>query len=441
VLSVAERIVTILGGLRRRLVLTRAAEAAAVAGAVGGVTAAALMAAWILAGRYPLAASALSGALAVAGVFLAARPAWRERLHPARPVQWLLTLLLAVCGLAGAVLVLGGAFVAVQKNWLLLVLPASAAGGAAACLVSPAPLSSVAVWADHQARLRERLSTAWELIQRRQQSGFAQAVRRQALAAAEDIRPGGIRFWTRTRATLGALLLAVAAAGMMLPWEVLESPALRQQRLWRQVGPQAGQSLEEQLAVLEKDLLAGSPQVAGQVARLAELARQLRAARPEDARQWRARAAELDQVVQAIRRAVESGQLTGAARQQAEQLIRALEDVSAQLAEGMAAGTTELAGGQVRQPPGSERPFAPSTRQAPRGWTTVYNPRYALLATAPGAETATSPAGIEVESPPVAGEPYEQAWQQARRRAAQAAARADVPPQYRQLIRDFFADR
>ena len=232
------------------MLAARAAEAAAVGGIAGGLTAAALMAARILLGRYPAGAVALCALPLVAGLIVAASRRSRAALHAQSPVAWAAAAVLLGCGAGGLAAALAGLFEHVPKNWLFLILPAGSLLPAVVAVASAAPLGRVAMDVDRRADLGERLSTAWELLAREDDAPFAAAVQGQAIdqLARRDLKH--VRFWNRTRATIGALGLAALGACLMLPWAPLETPEAARARRWQAVSRRAGESLTQPLAVL-----------------------------------------------------------------------------------------------------------------------------------------------------------------------------------------------
>lgn len=425
----ADQIVAILNRFRRRLVLVRVAEAAGVAAAGGGLTASGLMGAWVLAGRYPLAAAGLCAAVLGAGVAVSVWRRVRTGLHPEPLVQWIVALVPAVAGAAGGGCVLAGVTAAVAKNSLAMIVPGAAALAVAAVLWRAASLASVAASVDARAGLRERLRTALETPADETDESFAVAVRAQAVQAASHPDVRAVRFWTRSRATIGAVGLALAATALMLPWEPLLSPAAAETRRWRQVGSQAGRSLEEALAALVDPAAGGDAEIASHVGRLEQLASALQSARPVRGGAWRETALDLDRVTAALRRAVASGRLDAATAEKMTRLADALERIGAEIALKMGGEDVARANDGAVPPP----PPAPTT--GPAGWTTVYDPRYATLATMPATGAATVPMGAA----PVVGQSFDAAWADAQARANRALDRGNVPAEYRQLVRDFFA--
>jgi len=433
---VADQVLTILSRLRRRIVALRTAEAAAFGATVAALVCVFVMAGWVLAGRYALAAAAVCAVPLLGGLAVAASRRLRGRLAAEALLRWYGAALPAGIGAAAVACTLTGAYARLPKNAIILLIPASAAVAAALTLLRRPSLRAVAASVDQTARLRERLSTAWELSEAGDDSAFSQAVRSQAEAAAgpRDLRR--VSFWQRTSATVAALGLSIVAAALMLPWQPLRPPDAALEQRWQQVGGRAGASLQEQLAALEREGIADRAEIAPTIARLRELAGRLRSARPTDARQWSGQVVELEQLTRAVRRAVDSGQLEPAAARRLAELTDALDQLAAEIAEDMGGQVEYAASADSQAPP----PPQPSSRPAVPGYATVYNPDYAALArpattdTAPGADADEQPAIAAVRQVP-----FEQAWAAARRRAAEAISRRDVPAEYRQLVADFFA--
>ncbi len=427
---------SILGGFRRRLVIVRAVEAGAVGGTAGALSAAAMMGGWTLAGKFALAAALLCALPLAAGMVLAITRRLRSGLHSDRLTQWFVIILLAVCGLAGLLCVLTGAYVNLSKNWLFLIFPAGAFLAFTVTLIRPAALRDVAVLVDRRADLRERLSTALELVQSDERSSFAQAVHAQALAAADKRDFRRVGFWTAARATGGALGLAVVAAVLMLAVEPLESPSAAQQRHWRSISSQAGEKILKQLAAV-KAQTADDSAIAEQIHRLEKLAVALHAAEPGEAKRWRGKVVELDEITEALREVVRSGRVDASTAERIGRLIDAIERVAAGIAEGMGGGEYARAGRGWRGRGVRNHVSRPGTNvaantaaTAPYAPLTVYNPLRTPPTATAATDTATAGRNVQI--------PYDQAWADARRRAVEAMDKGAVPAEYRRLVRDFF---
>ena len=437
-----DRILSILGGFRRRLVIVRAVEASAVGGTAGALSAAALMGGWTLAGRFALAAVLLCALPLAAGMVLAVSRRLRNGLHSERLIKWFVIILLTACGFAGFLCVLTGMYVNLSKNWLFLIFPAGALLAFVITLTRGAVLRHVAVLVDRRADLRERLSTALEIIESGESEAglpFARAVHEQAIAAADEPRLGRVGFWNQTRATGGAFGLAMVAAVLMLAVEPLESPLAAQQRRWRSVSSQAGENILKQIEAMNALATADDSAIAEQIHRLEKLADSLRAAEPADAKQWHGKVVELEEITEALREAVRSDKVDANTAERIGRLINSLERVAAGIAEGMGDNEYARAGdGRLgravadhfveRVPP----LFGGTTLHSVPAYAplTVYNPLQTPPVTT--ATNDTPPDTINVQIP------YDRAWADARRRAAEAMDKGTVPAEYRRLVRDFF---
>ncbi len=430
----ADQVLTILKRLRRRLVATRALEDAAAGAVVGGFAAAAVMAGCILAGRYRVASAVLCALPLVGGAILAAWPGLAGRLGCVGPLRWVLAGVLLGGGGAGT----GAALAApAVKNWLVLIAPVAAGLAAVVRVLRGASLQSVAVRVDLAAATAERLSTALELRASQAETAFARAVGEQAARLAESDRLRRLRFATGWRRRLGGAGLALAACVLMLPWEPLQPAEASLARRWEQGARQAGEILRQPMAATEIARLAASGRLRAALERLADLSVALRAARPEDAARWKGKVVELEQVAAALRRALASETMDARTRARLERLLLAVEAAGLRIAEAMGEPTSMqralLAGGEgPAYEPGRHLRMPES---APAGWTSVYNPRYAELASAP---FTTGPARA-MPGVSTAEVPYDEAWANARRRAARDLARRTVPARYRDLVRRYFA--
>ena len=426
-----ERIVNILNGFRRRLVAVRAAEAAGVAATISALTAATLMAARILVGVHPSASMALAGALAATGILLAAFPAGRRMLGRDAWSGWALSALLAGLGIVSMAAVAVGVFSIVPKNSLVLLVPACGLAAAVVACLRGAPMGEVVTDLDRQGRLAERLSTAWELRDRND-APFVRAVHDQAAQAIAGGRLGRVRFWTRTRATLGALGLAMVAMAVMLLWTPLESPAVVQQRRWRQVAPMAGEVLGAELEAALANSRDAPQALSAVLRRLEVVAEGLKSAAPDDAKRWDAHVLDLTQAARTLRRFLREGGGDAETRQRLRRLLGVIEQAAADLAAGMGDG----GGGRGADPidPDTVK-IAAAPDQSPSGWTTVYNPAYADLV-----DPSAAPAGDDDDDPVAAHQwPYDRQWMLARARAARAVETGEVPWEYRDLVEGFFA--
>ena len=416
-----EGLVAILTRQRRRMVAVRAAEAFAVGGVASALAAAAIMAGRIVVGRYPLAAGALCSLPLLGGMALAASRRARAGVHAQAPVAWAIAVTMIICGGAAAAATVTSTLILLPKNWCVLVVPFGALPPVVLALAFAARLQTVARDVDGRAGLSERLTTAWELASSEGDSAFAAAVEAQAIEHTSR-RLGGVRYWTRTRATIGALGLAVLTVALMLPWESLETPQAARDRRWRAASARAADALLGPLATLADSIVADRPALAEDVRRLEGLARLLADGRPELAADWQGRVVDLDNLAASLREAMQSEDLTPAARERIMALLSAIEQASADIVASMGPEAPDRHA--ARAPSETARP---AEAVGPTGWVSVYDPRYAAT-TAPSVDTSSQPAL-----------PFDQAWANARRRAAESLRADGIPAKYRPLIRDFFA--
>jgi hypothetical protein len=411
---------------RRRLILARSARAAMVGATAAGFTAAAIMAAWVLAGRFPFIGLALALLPAVAATALAVLRRARQALHESLAAAWLILGLAGLASLLAAGAIATARFQYVPNNLIPVLIPLFALAAAAAVAARPPSMQEVARRLDQATHLHDRLATAWELKDR-QDDPYLAAVRSQVLSARQSHRLE-VRFWRPSGRQIGLLGLALLAAALMLPWEMLQSPQAIQQRLWRQACLPAAHMLEAELDALDASKLAADPQLAGKIAKLAGLAERLRAAKSQDASDWQGRIIEMDELTAALREALAKSTLDEASKRQLERMIASLEQVAADLAETMASpGGPE----KVVQPRAGQESVA--GKDAPGVGAVVFNPDYqpqSPATAAAGQAPSSSPA------PPVI--PYDAAWAAAQRKAAQALQRKSIPSEYRQLVKDYF---
>jgi hypothetical protein len=390
------------------------------------MVAAPAMAAWILSGPFRHVALALAILPAVLlGLTLAWRPG-RARLREAAPSAYWPAMTAIVLSLASAAALAWGRYEHVSKNSLLAMLPAIMLTGILAALAKGAAMRRVAREVDRRASLAELMSTSLEIDPG--QSKFAAAVSSQAQAAAEEHHLRKMRFWSSGPRLPALLGLSVLAAVLMLPWPMLESSPQRQLRLWRQVAPAATADLQQRLLALEgKD--PSDPAVRAELDRLKEMLERVEAVSIEQAGRWQEAVADLEDTARQLELAAASGKMNPALGGEVSRLVRGLREAAARIAAGMTqTGTEYLAGSRS----GSEMNPLPG-RQGPSGWTTVFQSGYELYANAATQPGQTAPAAASSRTD------FDRAWLEACRKASQVQQKADLPADYRQLIRDFFS--
>ena len=385
----------------RRLLLTRAGEAAAVGAAAAGLCAAMLELAWMVAGELPLLGWTLCAAAAALGMSIGAIPAVRRKLRIDKLLSWLAAGVCVASAGAAAALVLAGLHGHLPRGLLpAIAMPAGAIAGAAAVLARGVSLRAAAIYLDVRAGTGERLSTALELAESDQADAPpARCLYAQAVKAADETRAARLPLWRRTRATPGALGLVVVLCGALAMLPPLERRRAAPAGAAGVSRPAAGRFVQAPAASSVAKIVSLAQMTTEQRVRFADALRRAAAAEkdPAKARALRDAAA-----------AIEAGD--------ADALAAVLEKAPAAAAEVL--GRAE-----------AEEPAAAPGRVA------VYAPEYAKALAAGKGAAGGGEGGADVERGMV---PRDDAWSAARRKAVEAIARAEVPPQYRQLVYDFF---
>jgi hypothetical protein len=349
------------------------------------------------------------------------------------------------CGVAviGAAVVLAGRAVPQGRLLLPIVLvPLGALAAAAGAALRGVTLAQAALYHDIRFGLAERLTTAAELADPPARGAHgpgrgsgggpdvqvARWVFGQAVGVAQRAELPRRGLWRRTRATAGAVVLAASLCTVLaMIWPPGSARA----------SADSFDDIRDRVRVLDprekRQLVEALQRLAEQVERDPALRRRLLAA---------AAAAEKDQ--QLDRRLAElQDAVADADDAQAAAIARAILR-----AVGLPAGPDEGGGGQggagaaqlasngKAVPPAPT--IDPNTLDANRAEmplparTLVYNAAYAGVADAnapaapPGAATATQFVS------------FDDAWSQARARAAEALRADTIPPEYRDIVRRFF---
>ena len=400
-----------------KLLLTRAAESAAVATTAGAVSAAIVELGWSLA-QISLAWAAIVTALPMAiAILLLSSAGVRTRLAVPRAA----VPLAAWCAALAAAGEIG-----LWRHWQELptivlvaaVLLVSALAGAIVRLAKGVNLADVAAYLDAKGNLRERLATAVELSRSPQaDSPPAHAVYAQALEALRQAQPQAKGMWRRTQATAAAV-----AMGSLLCIAMTFLPALGPRPDSRRLQALA-QSIDTMNAADRKELSDAFRQAAAAARNNPDVAAQLAAAahviEVKDA-------AELEQILRKLR----------AAGYRPLDVVPGNLLTQAGLAPPPAAGRhdvtpTPMARTGLKNAAASGQ-GGDATAQAPET-VRVYNPLYHdLVKTSPGG--ASSDANAPATT-------FADAWALARARASDALARGELPQRYRRLIRDFFLEK
>jgi hypothetical protein len=439
-------VLAVLRGAARRLLAVRAGEAAAVGAVAAGLAVTAAQAG-LLAGRvHPVLGAAIALLPIVAAVAVLRWPALRRAARldgrDARIVA------ATACGIAaiGALVVLAGR--AVPQGRLLLpisLVPLGAAAAAAGVALRGITLGQAALYHDIRFGLAERLITAAELAEapadgvQTQDHGsgggtdpriarwvFDQAV---AVAGQADLARRGL--WRRTRATAGALVLAAALCTVLA---LISPPGSAR------ASADSFDDIRDRVRMLnprgKRQLVEALQRLAERVERNPALHRRLLAAAAAAAKDQ-----QLDSRLVELQDAVADADDAQAAAI-ARAILRAVG-----LPAGPDGGGDEPGGPNAAQLAGGGHTVSPApaidantldANQAEKplpARTLVYNPAYAALADANPGAPGLAPQGA---TPATQFVHLDDAWSQARARAAEAMRANTIPPEYRDIVRRFF---
>jgi hypothetical protein len=438
-------VLAVLRGAARRLLLVRAAEAAAVGAVAAGLAVTAAQAG-LLAGRaHPALGAAIALLPILAGAAVLRWPALRRAAQFDGREAW--TVAATACGVAviGALAVLAGR--AVPQGRLLLpvvLVPLGALAGVAGAALRGVTLGQAALYHDIRFGLAERLTTAAELAEApacgaqgpgRGSGGgpdvqVARWVFGQAVAAAERAELPRRGLWRRTRATAGAIVLAASLCTVLA---LISPPGSAR------ASADSFDDIRDRVRMLDprekRQLVEALQRLAEQVDRDPALHRRLLAAAAAAAKdqQLDSRLAELQNAV------------ADADDAQAAAIARAIL-----MAVGLPAGpdggdgqggasAAQLAGnGHAVSPAPTIDPNTLDANAAEKplpARTLVYNPAYAGIA------DANAPASPPGAAPALQFVSFDDAWSQARARAAEALRANTIPPEYRDIVRRFFEIR
>jgi hypothetical protein len=423
----APEIRTLLKHAARRLLARRALETAALGAIAAALACAICELGWVAAIENMTAAAALCAAPVAAGAILLV---WR----PVVSVLSLSRLQAWACAAAAIIpgaLCLAGLWAGYWANIPAAFLPlafvplAAAAGALAACARGVSQIEA-AILADHRLHLRERLATAAELDAQAQAAKtelagnepFTQAVFHQAFLAAKAARIERASFWSRGRATAGALGLAVllCLTLAMLPGRGLDAAARLSDIA--SAFPNLSSAEKLQLADALRRAAADSSADARSAAALAEASIAAQADDPDLLRQKLKELAAL----------IESGDVRLVKIEGFTLPAQHIQDVTTD--DGNAAATLQTPQA-ANAAPGNVAARNSAAPQA-AAMQTIFNPDYAgRVSPATGAQQAApASAGSQV--------PFDLAWDKARRRAEDSIRRGDVPDQYRHMVEEFF---
>ncbi len=440
-------VLAVLRGAARRLLAVRAAEAAAVGAVAAGLAVTAAQVG-VLAGRvHPVLGTAIALLPILAGAAVLRWPAIRRAARLDGREAW--TVAATACGVAvvGAMVVLAGRAVPQGRLLLPIVLvPLGALAAAVGAALRGIPLGQAALYHDIRFGLAERLTTAAELAEALaggiqgpgHASGggtdgqvarwvFGQAV---AVAAQAELPRRGL--WRRTRATVGALVLAAALCTVLA---VISPPGSAR------ASAESFEDIRVRARMLnpqeKRQLVDALQRLAEQVERDPALRRRLLAAAAAAAKDQ-----QLDRRLAELQNAVADAEDAQAAAI-ARAILRAV-GLPAGLDEG---GGDGQGGANTAQVAGNGHTVSPAptidantidanaANKPLPARTLVYNPAYAAIA-----DANASPAPKVAPTVPQFV-PFDDAWSNARARATEAMRANTIPPEYRDIVRRFFEIR
>ena len=410
-----EKLDVILRRAARRVLIRRTLESAAVLAAAGGLAAAMVELGWWLSSAGgPAGAVPCVGAI-VLGVGVWMRPALRRAAGLDMAHGALAGVLCVVCGACGALGALLG-WAEATPRWAVAVgaLGVGAAVGGVLALVRGVSALQVAVYLDIHGELDERLATAAEASAGGDDGPLAQQLYAQAVAALDARPPRSVPAWKRTRATLGALGLAVVLCLAMWALPLMGARARTRPTTLAELSDAVGEMSPRTVQLVAATMQARAAEAGLGDAAAGALRRSARAVRSKDAERVRKALADLAKALEtadeATRRRIESAILAAAGGGPGGR-----PDVPA-------AGANDNGGADSR---------LTSVAQSGGKPVRVYHPEYAdaLRRMRTGALTVPGP-DTHVSMDVV--------WRHARDDAAAALASGDVPADYRPILRAFF---
>ncbi|MBI5723353.1 MAG: hypothetical protein HZA50_05300 [Planctomycetes bacterium] len=400
----------IVGQVARRMLLTRAAETGAVCATAGAIAGAALVAALSIGRVLPGWAAAICLAPIVCGMVVFSA-ACRRAMRLSRKQAAAVFIVLAGLGLVCAAAVWSGVFAAIPR-WagFALCLAVGALAGAVVELVGGTKPLASAIEVDLRAGLKEKFATAAELALAGGQPDAIQAcVFDQAADAAQKAGLEQMGLWHRTRATIAAIVLScclAAALGLMPVIGLVDA------------GDQSGRTARALLNLPDGDVNKAIN------------------ALTDRARQTDGQASQAFQAAAKVLNARDERQLAD--------MIAKLEKMGYKLAAVMPPDIRQQLANQTGGGGGSGQTVKPTATIPATGQTIKPPPLAAADSFVPvpadSIRTDTADPAAQTGSPrrvpPFVNFP--DAWSDARRRAANLLSAGKIPPEYRQLVRDFF---
>ncbi len=417
-----QHVLDILSQARRRLLAARAIGAAAVLVATAAMAAASLEAAWAMRGL-PYDLGLLSCALPlIAGLLLLLVPLKATLPRLQTPLAFLVAGLLIATGVAGVLVFATSVNERIPRAMIpIVLLPAAALAAVLLAYLRPPSLRQVAVMLDLRLDLRERLSTAMELIERGSAglqvagAGLSEVIFAQAAGQARKAGVERMRFESVSRPAAGALGLSVLLAIVLL------APGSEGERFYANSA-----EIGEAFATMSPQQKHG---LAEELARAAASAPTL-----QDSRDLRkaADAASHDDP-QALKEAV--ARLDDAIK---KGILKVVKVESPEAVAGRMEDATNGSGPSAIKPPPGNKAAAAGNSAGPANL-----PDAALVLVRPPDKTFTGNQAPAAGNSPEGGSyvSFDKAWERAVSQANQSLRDGQVPPRCQQLVRDYFLAR
>lgn len=422
---------TILRAYATRMKLTRLIEASCLCAGAAAVASAIIEAGW----AFVLVQPALAAFICMVSLLVAISLffSWPRRLlRIEKNVAWVLACLLAAAGVAATSIIAAG-LAGEWPAWLwpAVLIPAGTLAGAIFAACQGVTLAQAGIWVDLKCRLNESLSTAAELIAegRDDSDAMAVCVYRNAVESASAIDARKVKMWRRTQATTGAVALSMLLAITLIFVPPLLPAEVQADLAW--AGRTAG-SLAEMTPQQRQQLANALQAAAGRAADSADvrhaLARASIAAAGGDAEAFKAALELLARGKIRLQQAIGT-ESPGAGDLASQSAHNAEPSVMPSSLAAKNAPDSKTGSGT----PKDDEKSAATSRASGGELVRVYNPQYRqgdLQATSEGGQSAAA------AMPP---SDWNDAWRQAQLRANDAVRNQAVPPEYRQLVRDYFS--
>jgi hypothetical protein len=414
-----EQVVDILSQARRRLLVARTAGAAAVLVATAAMASASMEVGWALSRlSYGMGLCACSLPI-IAGLLLLLAPIKMSLPRLRAPLPRLAAALLIAVGVAGMLVFLSP----IRRGIPAVLIPAGLlpAGALLAVLfvcLRPPPLRQVAVMLDLRLNLRERLSTAMELIERGSVgpqvagAGLSEVIFAQAVGQARKAGVERMRFDSVSRPAAGALglslLLAVALLALPGEGQQFFNSSAEIDSAFASMTPKQKHTLAEELANAAKS--APTPQTDQDLQKASEAA-------------LRNDPQALKDALARLNHEIEIGHLKVVNVESPEAVEGHVADVpndSGPIANTPPPGNQ--AGAAGNSPPPANSPDTAQVVMPPPGKSLPINQTPAAGASTEGGSYVS----------------FDKAWEQAVSQANQSLRDGQVPLRCRQLVRDYF---